>query len=181
MKSYPWACLFLVLLSACRPGEVSQPSATPAATPHTAPSALTPTLPPNQVATPTWTAAPISTGTPTPSPAGDIGWRKVRGVVYAEAATPGHELAGALVECSQFSYVPREGSCAPYRVTTGPNGVFEFDVFVHDTDTITLAAQKPGYGPAERRLVGVDCFGSCPPVDLVLLKSATPVSGEGGQ
>jgi hypothetical protein len=53
-------------------------------------------------------------------------------------------------------------------------GVFEFDVFVHDTDTITLAAHKPGYGPAERRIVGVDCFGSCPPVDLVLPESATP-------
>ena len=95
-------------------------------------------------------------------------------MVYAEATIPGHELAGALVECSQFSYVPRKESCAPYRVTTGPDGVFEFDVFVHDTDTITLAAQKPDYEPAERRIVGVDCFGSCAPVDLVLPKSATP-------
>jgi hypothetical protein len=174
MKRCLWTCLFLVLLSACRLGEASQPAETPAAPPHASPSTRTPTPSPDQVATPTWTPAPIPTGTPTPPPAGDIGWRKVKGVVYAEAATAGHELAGALVECSQFSYVPRQGSCAPYRVTTGPDGVFEFDVFVHDTDTITLAAHKPGYGPAERRIVGVDCFGSCPPVDLVLPKSAAP-------
>jgi len=181
MKSYLWACLFLMLLSGCRLGEMSQPSATPAVPPHASPSTRMPTLPSDQVATPTWTPAPIPTGTPTPPPAGDIGWRKVKGVVYAEAATPGHELAGASVECSQFSYIPRKGSCAPYRTTTGPDGAFEFDVFVHDTDTITLAAQKPGYGSAERRILGVDCFGSCSPVDLVLLKSATPVSGGGGQ
>ena len=104
----------------------------------------------------------------------DIGWRKVKGVVYAETATVGHEVAGALVKCSQFSYFPREESCAPYRVTTGSDGVFEFDVFVHDTDSITLVAQKPGYGPAERRIRGIDCFGNCPPVDLALLESVTP-------
>jgi hypothetical protein len=177
MKSYLWACLLLVLLSACRLGEMPQPLETPAAPLRASPSIQVPTPLPDQVATPTRTPAPKPTGTPTPPPAGDIGWRKVKGAVYAEAATPGHALAGALVECSQFSYVPRQGSCAPYRVTTGPDGAFEFDVFVHDTDTITLAAQKSGYEPAKRRIVGVDCFGSCPPVDLVLLKSATLASG----
>jgi hypothetical protein len=168
-----WTCLLLVLLSACRLGEAPQPSATPAA-PPASPSTQTPTPSPDQVVTPTRTPVPTLTSTPTPAPAGDIGWRKVKGVVYAETATVGHEVAGALVKCSQFSYFPREESCAPYRVTTGSDGVFEFDVFVHDTDSITLVAQKPGYGPAERRIRGIDCFGNCPPVDLALLESVTP-------
>jgi hypothetical protein len=173
VRSCFWTCLLLMLLSACRLGGAPQPSAIPVASPAS-PSTQTPTPSPDQVVTPTRTPAPSLTSTPTPPPAGDIGWRKVKGVVYAGAATAGHELAGALVECSQFSYFPRKGSCAPYQVNTGPDGAFEFDVFVHDTDSITLAAQKPGYGPAERRIRGIDCFGSCPPVDLALLKSVTP-------
>lgn len=107
------------------------------------------------------------------APAGDLGWRVVGGVVYANLAAPGHELAGALVECSQFSYFPRDGSCSPYQVTTGPDGKFAFDVFVHDTDQITISAERTGYQPDSETLSGFQCVGACPPVTLVLT-SATP-------
>jgi hypothetical protein len=107
------------------------------------------------------------------APAGDIGWRTVGGVVYAEQASPGNELEDALVECSQFSYVPRDGSCTPYQVTTGSDGAYEFHVFVHDTDTITISAEHEGYLPASDEIDGFDCSGSCPQIDLVLL-SPTP-------
>ena len=95
-----------------------------------------------------------------------------QGLICSPATLPAHVIQTKTPSC---------GSMTVASSTTGPDGAFEFDVFVHDTDTITLAAQKPGYGTAERRILGVDCFGSCSPVDLVLLKSATPVSGGGVQ
>jgi len=115
------------------------------------------------------TAPPVPTDSVKPSPtgfAGDIGWRKIRGTIYGPSS--GIPLSGVLVECSQFSYVPREGSCAPYEITTGPDGSFEFDVFVHDTDSITISAQMPGFEPAEQRLTGLDCLAACPLVELEL-------------
>ena len=120
------------------------------------------------------TTPPVPTDAVEPSPtgfAGDIGWRKVRGTVYGSSS--GVPLSGVLVECSQFSYVPREGSCAPYEIRTGPDGTFEFDVFVHDTDRITISAQMPGLEPAEQHLIGVDCFAACPLVELELEMPST--------
>ena len=140
------------LLSGCGSAETPVPSAAPTEIQRT----------------PTLTPLPEPSDTPTPTIVGNLGWRKVTGVVYAESVGPGRELSGVLVECSQFSYVPHEGSCAPYQVTTGPDGAFEFDVFVHDTDQITLSGGKPGYAPAEHRITGFDCVGACPTVDLVL-------------
>ncbi|MGD9100417.1 MAG: hypothetical protein PVF45_08050, partial [Anaerolineae bacterium] len=173
MKRGTFALALVLLLTACSKSETSQPSAPPA----TASDA--PTVAPTQVATstplpkPTDTPTPLAptkpaTATVTPPIAGDLGWRKLKGVVYAGTQAPSHELAGALVECSQFSYVPREGSCAPYQVTTGPDGAFEFDVFLHDTDRITLSAYKSGYEPTEHQTSGFDCVAACPPVNLVL-------------
>ena len=74
------------------------------------------------------------------------------------------------MELGQFSYCsPTRGE---YQTTTGPDGAFEFDVFVHDTDSITLSAQKSGYEPVEQRMGGFDCVAACPPVDLVLETSS---------
>jgi hypothetical protein len=99
---------------------------------------------------------------------GDLGWRKVVGVVYASEASPGRELAGASVTCSQFSYYPRPGSCEPHAVTTGSDGTFAFDVFVHDTDRITITAKKSGFQTDAETMSGLDCFARCPELDLVL-------------
>ncbi len=158
------AFLLLALLGACSSGDP---------TPSVVPTVTSTTLP-------TWTATPVVTQTPlalTPTPApsavGDIGWRQVKGVVYEGEATPGRELAGVRVECSQFSYFPREGSCAPYQITTGSDGAFAFDLFVHDTDGIRVMAEKPGYEPAEGKIGGFDCVGACPFISLVLTPSVS--------
>jgi hypothetical protein len=114
-------------------------------------------------------ASIVPSETPTPTPVGDIGWRKITGVVYAEAEAPGNELSGALVRCSHHSYTsPPESLCAPREITTGSDGAFEFDLFVHDTDGITISAEKVGFGSGEYRIGGFDCVGACPHVALVL-------------
>ena len=108
--------------------------------------------------------------TPSPTPVGDIGWRQVTGVVYAGAQAAGNELPGALVRCSHHSYsAPPEASCAPYRINTASDGTFEFDVYVHDTDGITISAEKAGYEPDEYLIGGFDCVGACPHGALVLV------------
>jgi hypothetical protein len=99
---------------------------------------------------------------------GDFGWRKLTGIVHAAVPAPGHELAGARVTCRQFSNAPRSGTCAPHSITTGPDGTFEFDVFVHDTDRITVSASRVGYTADEITLSGVACQAACPEADLVL-------------
>ena len=109
--------------------------------------------------------------TASPTPVGDIGWRKVIGVVYFKAQGTGNELVGATIRCSHHSYTsPPEASCAPHQLTTGPDGAFEFELFVHDTDGIRISAEKMGYQPAEVKLGGFDCVGACPQVILVLEK-----------
>lgn len=104
-----------------------------------------------------------------PTPVGDIGWRTVTGEVYVEAQGTGNELAGATIRCYQHSYSsPPERSCTPHELTTGPDGTFEFELFVHDTDGIRISAEKAGYRPAEVKLGGFDCVGACPQLVLVL-------------
>jgi len=159
--------LSVILLTTCGTDRPPEPTLAPTAAPVLTNIPATMERP---AETFTPTTAPTSTHTPTPLPTsvGDIGWRKVSGVIYAGEQAPGNELAAALVTCSQFSYVPRDGSCAPYQIITGPDGAFEFDVFVHDTDRITLSADKEGYQPAESQTSGFDCVGVCPLVNLVL-------------
>jgi hypothetical protein len=120
-------------------------------------------------AQPTETPEAADTPSPSPRPPGDIGWRQVSGVVYAGAEAAGNELPGALVQCSHHSYfTPPERSCSPYRITTASDGAFSFEVFVHDTDGITIRAEKEGYRPAKVLIGGFDCVGACPSPSLVL-------------
>jgi hypothetical protein len=148
----------------------SGPTPEPATTPQpTTPDRLAPTATDRLEPTDTPDPGNTPSATPSPRPAGDIGWRQVSGVVYAGAQAPGNELPGALVRCSQHSYsAPPETSCAPYRITTASDGTFEFDVFVHDTDGITISAEREGYQPDEYQIGGFDCVGTCPHVALVL-------------
>jgi len=105
---------------------------------------------------------------------GDIGWRVVQGIVRHADMGLRAPLAGVRVTCRQASYVPQPGSCAPGSVVTGPDGRFAFDVFVHDTDTIRLVADKWGYAPASRVLSGFDCAGRCPEVVLEMARRLAP-------
>jgi hypothetical protein len=104
--------------------------------------------------------------TATPDPC--IGWRCIlEGVVYADAASSGNELAGTLVQLSHVSYCsPTRGQ---YETTTGPDGGFGFEVFLHDTDTFLIQVEQDGYEPVRQSIGGFDClYCACPPVEIVL-------------
>ena len=127
------------------------------------------------------TSRPAVTSTPTAVPPTDtpdwcIGWWcALSGVVYAGTAGPGNELEGVLVQLSHTSY------CSPTRGQhegrTGPDGRFQFDVFVHDTDTFWFEVQLDGYESVEQRIGGFDClYCSCPAVEIVLPFSGTSTS-----
>lgn len=102
----------------------------------------------------------------------DGGCRVDSGVVYADAAGPGHEVDGLVVQLSQSSY------CSPTKghreTTTGPDGSFEFEIYLHDTDGFTIRVEQEGYESASQSFGGFDClFCSCPPFEIVLKSSDT--------
>jgi hypothetical protein len=76
--------------------------------------------------------------------AGDLGWGSVYGKITDGASNL--PIEGATVKCEHFSYT------SPYLcngvTTTNEDGVFAFlPVFFHDTDSITLRVEAPGYIP----------------------------------
>ena len=96
------------------------------------------------------------------------GWNcTLAGVVYADSANPGNELVGVEVELLQASY------CSPTKgeqvVTTNADGIFTFEVFLHDTDGFNFTVELEGYEPAKAKFGGFDClFCACEPVEIVL-------------
>lgn len=114
-------------------------------------------------------AGPPPTSVPataTPDPC--VGWScTLEGIVYVDAAGPGNESAGTLVELSHMSYCsPTRGQ---YETTTGSDGGFKFEVFLHDTDTFLLQVEQDGYEPVRESVGGFDClYCACPPVEIVL-------------
>jgi hypothetical protein len=84
-----------------------------------------------------------------------------------EAASSGNELAGILVELSHVSFCsPTSGE---HETTTGPDGGFGFEVFVHDTDTFGIQVEQEGYEPVRQSVGGFDClYCTCPLVEVVL-------------
>ena len=131
---------------------------------------------------------PMSTSRPTLQPSPTIvpmtatpdpctGWPcTLRGAVYVSAARAGNELAGTRVGLSHVSYCsPTRGE---YETTTGPDGGFGFEVFLHDTDTFWIQVEQEGYEPVRQSVGGFDClYCACPPVEVVLepLRTPTPV------
>jgi hypothetical protein len=114
-------------------------------------------------------AGPSPTSVPataTPDPC--VGWQcTLAGVVYADAASPGNELAGTVVALSHVSHCsPTRGQ---YETTTVPDGGFSFEVFLHDTDTFLIQVEQDGYEPVRQSIGGFDClYCACPPVEIVL-------------
>lgn len=112
----------------------------------------------------------------TATPTSCTGWEcTLKGVVYVDAASPGNELAGTVVELSHFS------NCAPtsgqHETITGPNGEFEFEVYVHDTDMFRIQIEQDGYEAVRQSVGGFDClFCTCPLFEIVLqpLGATTP-------
>jgi hypothetical protein len=133
---------------------------------------------------PTDTLTPGPTNTPAPSdipmpatPSSCTGWQcTLKGVVYADAPSPGNELAGITVALLHTS------NCSPtrgqYETITDPDGEFEFGVFLHDTDSFRIEVEQEGYEVFRQLTGGFDClFCSCPPFEIVLhpLGATTPV------
>ncbi len=126
-------------------------------------------------------STPISTSTPAPSdtttpttvratapPDYCMGWTcTLKGIVYVNAATPGNELPGVQAKLSQFSNCsPTEGE---HETVTGPDGTFQFEIYLHDTDTFWFDVEEEGYEPVRVKIGGFDClFCHCPPVEIVL-------------
>lgn len=98
-------------------------------------------VPTSTPSVPTVTIPPAVTNIPLP---GDLGLGNVTGTV-TDTAT-GQPIANAIVTCQHSSYTAPEADRCNRTTTTDANGVFLFEkVFFHDTDTITLTVEAPGY------------------------------------
>lgn len=127
--------------------------------------------PTNQTQQPSESLAPTGTITfakLTASPTFCVGWYcEIDGVVYLGSVDSGNELEGVQVKLSQISW------CSPtageQETQSGPNGIFTFEVYIHDTDSINMQVDFEGYQPEKVNLGGFDClYCSCPPVEIVL-------------
>jgi hypothetical protein len=120
-------------------------------------------------------ALPQSNGTPvqtisppthTPDPC--TGWDcTITGVVYEGEAGSGHEVSGAVVKLIHTSY------CSPTKgeqeIVTSEDGVFEFEIFLHDTDGFRIEVELEGYQSGVSSFGGFDClYCACQPIEIVL-------------
>ena len=96
------------------------------------------------------------------------GWVcEITGTLFEGSKESGQRLDGIEVYLSQFSY------CSPTageQITkTGMDGEFSFEVFLHDTDTLTFEVDADQRPPLKVTVKGMDCLHcSCVPLDLVL-------------
>jgi len=108
------------------------------------------------VSTPT---TQIIVSSPTPTVTGT--WEtEVEGRIYDRSAGPDKPIAGATVTYDVLhSYFPELQEGRLNRAISNRHGEFSFDVMVHDTDSIRIVVEAPGYIPYEERLIGVDLLG----------------------
>jgi hypothetical protein len=91
------------------------------------------------------TATQVSSAGSTSIP-GDLGWGKIHG--YISDASTGVPIPGATVTCEQYSYAS-QATCSG-AVTTNAGGFYTFEnVLFHDTDSVKLIVQAPGYQSQE--------------------------------
>jgi hypothetical protein len=130
----------------------------------------TPEALPTPQPTATLTLTAKVTSTPTPDPC--TGWRcSIHGVAYTGAIDAANTLNDASVTLTQSSY------CSPtagqYQTTTAPDGTFTFDeIFLHDTDGLSIDVEYEGHEPARWKTAGSACVScSCfsSPIEIVLL------------
>jgi hypothetical protein len=120
--------------------------------------------------TPDLVTPPPATWTPGPSitPTACTGWNcTLEGVIYADEASPGNELAGVNVHLKQTSWCsPTKGE---YETMTEEDGTFRFEVYLHDTDSFLIELAVGGYQPASELIGGFDClYCACPPIEIIL-------------
>ncbi len=88
--------------------------------------------------------APLQPGIPATFIPGDLGWGEIHGVV-TDAVT-GKPIQGALVTCEHNSYTSGVNMRCAGGIYTNVNGAYVYQrIFFHDTDTIKLTVQAPGY------------------------------------
>lgn len=152
--------VFFGFISGCGTSSETTTTLKPVATSTTIPKkAATETTSPTETS---------ETKTYTPSPDSCTGWNcTLTGVVYAGSANPGNELEGVEVELLQASY------CSPTKgeqvALTDSDGIFTFEVFLHDTDGFNFTVELEGYEPAKAKFGGFDClYCACEPVEIVL-------------
>lgn len=119
--------------------------------------------PPQPIDTSVQTSSPA---TLTPDPC--TGWDcPITGVVYEGEVGAGHEVRGAVVKLIHTSYCsPTKGE---YEVVTGEDGIFEFEVFLHDTDGFRIVVELDEYEPVSYSFGGFDClYCACQPIEIVL-------------
>lgn len=85
-------------------------------------------------------------------------------------------IEGVLVRLSHTSY------CSPtvgeHEIVTGPDGMFAFDIYLHDTDSFLIQVEQDGYEPASVLIGGFGClYCSCDPLELLLEPLETPEAG----
>lgn len=104
----------------------------------------------------------------TATPTSCAGWTcKLRGNVYVNAIRPGNELPGVTVRLSHVSYC--SSTRGDHETITGRDGTFQFEVYLHDTDTFWFEVAEEGHEPVRQSMGGFDClFCSCPAVEIVL-------------
>jgi len=147
--------LTLLMLASCRPSNlVLNPSVTPSPLPARS------------------TATTIPIEVPTSDRALTCpGWScTLTGVVVQGEAETVNAIEDVEIQLSQSSY------CSPTsgrQVTlTDSYGKFAFDVYLHDTDSLTVRVEREGYQTAEDSLSGFDCLAcGCGPIELVLTPS----------
>jgi len=104
---------------------------------------------------------------PTPTPTSFVCREdEIVGVVYAGAAGPGNELAGAMVGCAISGTAECGRSCVPSSLSTGTDGAFAFTVD-HYFGEYVIVAHAPGYQSAECS-VRCNYYAGCESCTIVL-------------
>jgi hypothetical protein len=97
------------------------------------------------------------------------GWTcQVHGTVYSNSSDHGKELSGAEIILSHTSY------CSPTRGQlegmSNSEGTFSFEVFLHDTDLLTVEITAADHQSQTLTINGMDCLNcACFPLDIVLV------------
>lgn len=145
-----------LLLMGCLLIDLVSPSATSS---PVSPSTSTPTIPVMQEATLDPTQEFFRSC---------VGWEcSLEGIVYAGQIAAGNEVEDIRVRLTQHS------NCSPtkgeYEATTGADGEFGFQVYLHDTDTFWIEVEADGYEPIRQTIGGFDClYCRCTPIEVVL-------------
>ena len=113
-------------------------------------------------------ALPAGGDTPTVTAAGDLGEKAISGTVLVNQNGTLVPLAGVPVSYTHNSMAsPDQASTG--STTSDATGQFAFDpIFLHDTDTVTMSVQVPGFVPQTVQRGGYDTY-TAPVFEFVLI------------